>query len=157
MVGVAQLVRAAGCGPAGRGFKSRHSPHFFAQILGKKTWSLKRLRFMARSAASCSVSCASYGEAVLHFIKRLFRWSSSISFRYEALFRFTPQYEAFAPLILWENEKMRVGVIFCQSTRGIRIKSPKILCYKRSQDLCRRKKIGQSTLHLYVLLSLNGE
>ena len=29
MVGVAQLVRAAGCGPAGRGFKSRHSPHFF--------------------------------------------------------------------------------------------------------------------------------
>ena len=66
MVGVAQLVRAAGCGPAGRGFKSRHSPHFFAQILGKKTWSLKRLRFMARSAASCSVSCASYGEAVLH-------------------------------------------------------------------------------------------
>ena len=33
MVGVAQLVRAAGCGPAGRGFKSRHSPHFFAQIL----------------------------------------------------------------------------------------------------------------------------
>ena len=28
MVGVAQLVRAAGCGPAGRGFKSRHSPHF---------------------------------------------------------------------------------------------------------------------------------
>ena len=36
MVGVAQLVRAAGCGPAGRGFKSRHSPHFFAQNLGKK-------------------------------------------------------------------------------------------------------------------------
>ena len=32
MVGVAQLVRAAGCGPAGRGFKSRHSPHFFALI-----------------------------------------------------------------------------------------------------------------------------
>ena len=32
MVGVAQLVRAAGCGPAGRGFKSRHSPHFFAQV-----------------------------------------------------------------------------------------------------------------------------
>ena len=31
MVGVAQLVRAAGCGPAGRGFKSRHSPHFFAE------------------------------------------------------------------------------------------------------------------------------
>ncbi len=34
MVGVAQLVRAAGCGPAGRGFKSRHSPHFFCQNFG---------------------------------------------------------------------------------------------------------------------------
>ena len=29
MVGVAQLVRASGCGPGGRGFKSLHSPHFF--------------------------------------------------------------------------------------------------------------------------------
>ena len=28
MVGVAQLVRAPGCGPGGRGFKSLHSPHF---------------------------------------------------------------------------------------------------------------------------------
>lgn len=26
-VGVAQLVRAPGCGPGGRGFKSHHSPH----------------------------------------------------------------------------------------------------------------------------------
>ncbi|SVA79727.1 uncharacterized protein METZ01_LOCUS132581, partial [marine metagenome] len=26
MVGVAQLVRAPGCGPGGRGFKSHHSP-----------------------------------------------------------------------------------------------------------------------------------
>lgn len=26
MVGVAQLVRASGCGPEGRGFKSHHSP-----------------------------------------------------------------------------------------------------------------------------------
>ena len=32
------------------------------------------------------------------------------------------------------------------------MKSPKILRYKRSPDLCRRKKIGQSTLHLHVLL-----
>ena len=48
---------------------------------------------------------------------------------------------------------MRVGVIFCQSTRGIRIKSPQILRYKRSPDLCRRKKIGQSTLHLESLLT----
>ena len=28
MVGVAQLVRAPGCGPGGRGFKSHHSPKF---------------------------------------------------------------------------------------------------------------------------------
>lgn len=27
MVGVAQLVRASGCGPEGRGFESLHSPH----------------------------------------------------------------------------------------------------------------------------------
>ena len=27
MVGVAQLVRAPGCGPGGRGFKSHRSPH----------------------------------------------------------------------------------------------------------------------------------
>ena len=27
MVGVAQLVRAPGCGPGGRGFKSHHSPN----------------------------------------------------------------------------------------------------------------------------------
>lgn len=28
MVGVAQLVRAPGCGPGGRGFETHHSPHF---------------------------------------------------------------------------------------------------------------------------------
>ena len=27
-VGVAQLVRAPGCGPGGRGFETHHSPHF---------------------------------------------------------------------------------------------------------------------------------
>ena len=27
MVGVAQLVRALGCGPRGRGFETHHSPH----------------------------------------------------------------------------------------------------------------------------------
>ena len=30
MVGVAQLVRAPGCGPGGRGFKSHHSPRKFS-------------------------------------------------------------------------------------------------------------------------------
>ena len=37
MVGVAQLVRAPGCGPGGRGFKSHHSPRsltFFYTISG---------------------------------------------------------------------------------------------------------------------------
>ena len=28
MAGVAQVVRAPGCGPGGRGFKSHFSPHF---------------------------------------------------------------------------------------------------------------------------------
>ena len=27
MAGVAQLVRASGCGPEGRGFETHHSPH----------------------------------------------------------------------------------------------------------------------------------
>ncbi len=30
-VGVAQLVRASGCGPEGRGFKSHHSPEVFCE------------------------------------------------------------------------------------------------------------------------------
>jgi hypothetical protein len=38
----------------------------------------------------------------------------------------------------------------------IRIKSPKNLRCKRSPDLRRRKKIGQSTLQCYVLLPPNG-
>jgi hypothetical protein len=29
MVGVAQLVRAPGCGPGGRGFEAHRSPHFW--------------------------------------------------------------------------------------------------------------------------------
>ena len=32
MVSVAQLDRALGCGPSGRGFESLHSPHFFAPV-----------------------------------------------------------------------------------------------------------------------------
>ena len=31
MVGVAQLVRASGCGPEGRGFESHRSPHYFTR------------------------------------------------------------------------------------------------------------------------------
>ena len=29
MVGVAQSIRAPGCGPGGRGFEPHYSPHFF--------------------------------------------------------------------------------------------------------------------------------
>ena len=83
--------------------------------MAKKTWSLKRLRFIPLSSgASCTKSVLHTPTAVLHKtpfqMKHLLLqiWSSFISFRYEALFRFTPQYEAFASLILWENEKMRV-------------------------------------------------
>ncbi len=36
MVVVAQLVRAPGCGPGGRRFKSGLPPHFFVRISGKK-------------------------------------------------------------------------------------------------------------------------
>ena len=32
MVGVAQSVRAPGCGPGGRGFESLHSPHYFLGV-----------------------------------------------------------------------------------------------------------------------------
>ncbi len=40
MVGVAQLVRAPGCGPGGREFKSRHSPR---KISGYSVVRLTRL------------------------------------------------------------------------------------------------------------------
>ncbi len=33
MAGVAQLVRAPGCGPGGRGFETRHSPHSFLFVI----------------------------------------------------------------------------------------------------------------------------
>jgi hypothetical protein len=32
MVGVAQLVRALGCGPGGHGFETHHSPHFASRL-----------------------------------------------------------------------------------------------------------------------------
>ncbi len=37
VVGVAQLVRAPGCGPGGRGFNSHHSPQ-------KKKWHTEKLQ-----------------------------------------------------------------------------------------------------------------
>ena len=38
MVGVAQLVRAPGCGPGGRGFKSHHSPNPMMKDISKPSW-----------------------------------------------------------------------------------------------------------------------
>ena len=35
MAGVAQLVRASGCGPEGRGFKSHHSPQICEKTVDK--------------------------------------------------------------------------------------------------------------------------
>ncbi len=35
MVGIAQLVRALGCGPRGRRFKSGYSPHLLKTVLPK--------------------------------------------------------------------------------------------------------------------------
>ena len=32
MVGVAQSIRAPGCGPGGRGFESHYSPHFDTKL-----------------------------------------------------------------------------------------------------------------------------
>ena len=37
MVGIAQLVRAPGCGPGGRGFESHYSPHLHTVMLRKDT------------------------------------------------------------------------------------------------------------------------
>ena len=41
MVGVAQLVRAPGCGPGGRRFKSGFSPHF---LLPKNAYFYKNIK-----------------------------------------------------------------------------------------------------------------
>ena len=41
MVGVAQLVRASGCGPEGRGFDSHHSPHEKTSLLCNEVFSTK--------------------------------------------------------------------------------------------------------------------
>ena len=145
MVDVAQLVRAPGCGPGGRRFKSGLPPHFFARIPGKKTWSLKRLRFMARSAASCSVSCASYGEAVLH--KPPFQMKQ---LHFIPLWSIVPFHST-----IWSirfAHIMRKWEFAPENAQN----PHKILRYKRAIDLCQRKKITWSTLQCYVLLPPNG-
>ena len=47
MVGVAQLVRAPGCGPGGRRFKSGFSPHFFPLKTGLSLFFIKTQNIFA--------------------------------------------------------------------------------------------------------------
>ena len=93
-----------GCKPPG--VRISLSPPFF---LPKKMaeWSRQallhgtRCRFMHRKMRF--IFC---GIAAKCFIKNAWRWSSSISFRYEALFRYTSQYEALrSRSVWWKNEK----------------------------------------------------
>ena len=60
MVVVAQLVRAPGCGPGGRGFKSHLAPHFFAPILGKKI--TKTQVFTSRGEAALHSKAAGFSS-----------------------------------------------------------------------------------------------
>ena len=56
MVGVAQLVRAPGCGPGGRGFKSRRSPPNFNCPL--------RLVVRTQDFRSCNRGSTPLGDAL---------------------------------------------------------------------------------------------
>ena len=92
MVVVAQLVRAPGCGPGGRRFKSGLPPHFFAQILGKK---------ITKTQVFTSLR-----EAQLHSKPKVF-FTSSLKHRSDLLVKplhFIPLVKAFhsaaAPLYL---------------------------------------------------------
>ena len=71
-------------GSRGCSIKCLHPDHFFCLDQGKKTWSLKRLRFRPRSSGASYILMldeqSSQAQNVLHmakpcFIKRLFRWS----------------------------------------------------------------------------------
>ena len=46
MAGVAQQVRAPGCGPGGRGFEPLFSPHFTKDRSPKRLWSFLRLNLV---------------------------------------------------------------------------------------------------------------
>ena len=63
MVGVAQLVRAPDCGSGGRGFETRHSPHFsqLRNLMIKGLVSPKSLwlhRFLQANHVSISSKCS---------------------------------------------------------------------------------------------------
>ena len=66
MVGVAQLVRAPGCGPGGRGFKSHHSPKFS----GYSVVRLTRLLW-EQEIGSSNLSTPTLEKPHLLFIKAL--------------------------------------------------------------------------------------
>ena len=67
MVGVAQLVRAPGCGPGGRGFKSHHSPKY---ISGYSVVRLTRLLW-EQEIGSSNLSTPTLEETHFLLIKAL--------------------------------------------------------------------------------------
>ena len=69
------------------------SRHFFCPNFGKKTWSLSRLRFMARQSRFIIHRIALYGNAVLH----------KNTLTDEALFHSIPQYEISAIASIWST------------------------------------------------------
>ena len=83
MVGVAQLVRAPGCGPGGRGFKSHHSPKYISgysvvrltrllweQEIGSSNLSTPTLRAIPyASSINALLNCRAF---VFHILSYLF-------------------------------------------------------------------------------------
>ena len=82
MVAVAQLVRAPGCGPGGRGFKSHQPPHFSLEpILALAFIDFKGLRSlgwykMCRTLKQASTYQFVKRPVLLHFENRQARWLS---------------------------------------------------------------------------------
>ena len=75
MVGVAQLVRAPGCGPGGRGFKSHHSPRKFSgysvvrltRLLGEQEIGSSNLSTPTLTNTTCLCLRASFQDEALSF------------------------------------------------------------------------------------------
>ena len=71
VAGVAQLVRAPGCGPGGRGFNSRHSPHITSGLL-RRTQAFAEDRCFNMYVAVCRIRL---GGHLPHAIGRAgWRW-----------------------------------------------------------------------------------
>ena len=60
MVGVAQLVRASGCGPEGRGFESHHSPHNKRKDIRKDVFSFVMVNIIRDSKAEVRQSLSQF-------------------------------------------------------------------------------------------------